>query len=242
MQNNQGTIKKCAIFAEGGTEQAFLRELLIAIAGANNIQIETRKRAGRVGNRAEKIIRIDAASPTQKYYALIIDCSGDHGVKADIREQYKGLVAEGYSAIIGLRDVRPLSIADIPKLRAALDLGLETNPIKPAIILSIMEIEAWFIGENEHFAKIHPDLTHSRVNRIIGFDPSVDPAKVESLPQPTEMLDQIYKLEGKRYDKTPPSTIERTIAALNYGRVHQSLSRSIPALGLLVNEINAFLS
>jgi hypothetical protein len=122
-QEQPQQIKKCAIFAEGGTEQAFLRELLIAIAGANNIKIETRKRAGKLGKRTETVLQIIAAGVHQKYYALIIDCSGDHGVKADIREQYAGLCSSGFSAIIGLRDVRPQSLADIPKLRAALDVG-----------------------------------------------------------------------------------------------------------------------
>ena len=73
---------------------------------------------------------ITAARPEtgEKYYVLIYDCGGDEPVKARILEEHSNLTNKGYSAILGLRDVKPrFTHAEIPKLEADLPKDIQQS-------------------------------------------------------------------------------------------------------------------
>ena len=234
-------IKKLAIFTEGQTEQSFVCRLLREMATAKLIRIENIKLTGggKSGPRVSRRLSIDAATDRQKFYVLIVDCTGDSRVADDVKNQYDTLVSEGYSEIIGIRDVRPATVADIPKIKRFLYYGIPTKPIRPLMVLTLMEIEAWFIAEYTHCHKIDSSLTLDVIKQTISFDPST--GDVETLETPSNDLDSIYRTAGQRYVKEK-WCLDRTIIALDYARVYYELGSQVRNLGLLVGNLNAFLT
>ena len=234
-------MKKCAIFAEGGTEQAFAKRLFYEIAEKNSIQIERIKVKGKKSSRTGTRIDITASTGTERYFVVIYDCTGDGQVKTDIEDRYEGLCRAGYQSIIGIRDVLgQFTAADAPALGRALYHGLRQTPIKTVMVLAIMEIEAWFVAEHTHFGRINTSLNMSHVQSIVGFDPSVEPERVETIQRPADDLNRIYQLVGDRYEKLASST-QRTIEALDCTQVYFALRDKVSALGPLITAIDLFL-
>ena len=213
-------MKKLAIFAEGGTEQAFAERLLLETAGSKNIQIRKEKfrGGGRILKKRQAVsTEYSGSKDGHQFYALIVDCGTDNRVKSDIIENYKKLCDEKYNLIIGFRDARgqdeqgnPITLADIPRVRMYAMLRVPTKPIKPLMVLAIMETEAWFLAEHTHFSRIDPALSLATAVNIIGFDPSRQ--DIEQRPQPAEDLHTIYQAAGKAYVKEP-TCIQRTVDA-----------------------------
>lgn len=158
-------MKKVAIFVEGLTEQEFVVSLVSAIVGKRGLYVIL----GRQWK--NKVIIIPTAAPKGaiEFQVMVVDCASDEQVKTQIREQYRTLVAAGYTAIIGLRDVYPSPRVSLPRIQGKLHSGLPVAPIVPNMHLAVMEVEAWFIDELTHFAIIHATLT---VPSIVanGFD------------------------------------------------------------------------
>ena len=101
-----------------------------------------------------------------KYFVLIVDCSGDGGVKSRILEEYQNLVEYGYKTIVGLRDA-PKQRADIPRLQQGLPKGVPILPVPVVFVLAIMQIEAWFLAEHTHFSRIDERLTTAQAHEIL---------------------------------------------------------------------------
>ena len=234
-------MKKLAVFVEGQTEQLFIEKLLEEAAGKHNIAIEKRQASGgKSTKRTLAVIEAKKRDSHHKYFAQIVDCGSDTQVKSDIKEHYDGLVAAGFSAIVGIRDVFPdSSYEDIPSLRRGLRLYLKTNPLEVKFILGVMEIETWFIAEHTHLQKIDSSLTPGLIKSRLGFDPSID--DVQLRPHPTEDLNRIYRLAGMKYTKDR-RTVHRTVSVLDYERLYLELPSRLPDLKTLVDVINQFLT
>lgn len=228
-------MKKLAMFVEGQTEQLFAEKLLIEIAGEKNIQFARKKAVGDILIQES----VSAPKPEQKYYALLVNCNTDNRVTSDIREQYSSLIKQDYSSIVGLRDAYPAKHSDIPKLQQSLYLYVKTKPIKPDIILSIMEIEAWFLAEHNHFKKIDKNLTISKIKSAFSFDPSTD--DMEMREHPTADLHAIYQLSRKAYTKKRKNCL-RTINSLDYDYMYLELVKKIAPLKQLATAIDNFLT
>jgi hypothetical protein len=232
-------MKRLAIYVEGQTEQLFVAKLLKEIAGEKNIYIEQQK--GKYGKKKErKFTVITASSKTtdQKYYVLIRDSGGDGQVKSDIREHCEFLAERGYLKILGLRDVFPAEYKDIPKILQVLKYAMPTKYIPIQILLAIMEIEAWFLAETSHFAKIDSSLTIDVVKNKLGIDPSTQ--EVETISNPAKELYEIYQLAGCAYNKRKDNC-ERTVEALDYSNIYVILKDKINGLGKFIDEIDSFL-
>jgi hypothetical protein len=214
-------MKKLAVFVEGQTEQQFIEKLLLEIAGANKVRFEKKKAVGKI------LIREGASAPhpDQKYYVQIINCSADNRVKSEIRDNYQSLVKQNFSAIIGLRDVYPELRKNIPALQRLLYAYIKTKPVRPELVLSIMEIEAWFLAEHKHFEKISSALTMNRIKAALGFDPSKD--DMEMRDHPAKDLDDVYRLAGFRYTKSSANSA-RTIRQLDYADIYIELIKKLP--------------
>jgi hypothetical protein len=234
-------MKKIAIFVEGQTEQLFVERLITEIANANDIVIAKRKLTG--GNRSvPQWIRIwtSASGPGRICFILIIDCTGFTTVKSDIRDNYQSLVSEGYSIIIGIRDVYPeFNHVEIAKLRSKLNYSLRTVPIQVVFILGVMEIETWFICEHTHFGRVNPALTTARIKAGLGFDPAVDDIQLRAIP--SDDLDKIYQLVGQRYQKDY-SNIQVLLNQLDYTFLYCDVRNRLPDFNVLVESIDTFLS
>jgi len=210
-------MKKIAMFVEGQTEQIFATELIKWIFYKRKIAIESLQFTGKIGSRKMAIIKSSKTihnSEETAYYFRIYDCHGggeSSTVKSDIIEQLACLSREGFSGIIGIRDVYPTT--DIGLLRKMLGYGIPQTTIPIKIVLAVQEIEAWFIAENKHYERICPMLTVKVANAIAGID--VCKESTEVLPHPAETLNNIYHKAGYAYRKRR-CQIERTVEALDY--------------------------
>jgi hypothetical protein len=227
-----------AVFVEGFTEVLFVERLVLEIAGSNAVHIDSRRiRGGKNAPRTMSQIRIVNAATAQDFYLLIIDCGGDSQVKTRIIEEHTNLTNSQYSKIIGIRDVRPsFSHADIPKLEADLPKYIKTTLIPVEFILATMEIEAWFLAEFTHFAKIDPSITLMAIQNQLGFNPELDDMGLR--PDPASDLNNCYQIAGKSYLKGDVGTI----AALDYVAMYVETQSQVPYLSRLIANIDAFLA
>jgi hypothetical protein len=213
-------MRKIAMFVEGQTEQIFATELIKWIFDRRKIAIESLQFTGKIGSRKMAVIQSSKAAHNEDtaYYFRIYDCHGggeNSTVKSDIIEQLESLCREGFSDIIGIRDVYPA--ADIELLRKMLRYGIPRTAIPINIVLAVQEIEAWFIAEHKHYEKICPMLTLKVANSVAGIDVSKESTEV--LPHPAETLNIIYHRAGYAYRKRK-CQIERTVEALDYGNLY----------------------
>lgn len=232
-------MKKYAFFVEGYTERLFLEKLLTEIFGSNNIKIETKKISG--GRRipiAITTLSTSYNSGKKDYYVLIYDCGGDSSIRSYIGDQRASLIKTGYIKIFGIRDVYPdFDRSEINKLLNGLYSKLPQKDLPTKFILSTMEIEAWFLAEENHYATIDSKLTIDYIKNNYCFDPSI--YNTELRDEPTNDLIKIYQLVGKSYTKTK-SYIDRTINSLDYDNVYLNVRNRVKALNELVTEIDSF--
>lgn len=232
-------MNRLAIFVEGYTEIEFVEKLIDEIAGKNVVQIERRIiRGGSTTSRTMKVIKAKKQDSDQKYYVLLFDCGGDAQVKTRIQEEHINLTKMGYTKLIGIRDVRPsFTYSDIPKLETDLPKYIKTSLAPVIFILSIMEIEAWFLAEASHFTRIDPSITLANIIATLGFDPEND--NMELRLNPSEDLNACYAIGSKVYAKHKAKI---TVDALDYTEIYTDLRNKIRYLGKLISEIDAFLS
>ncbi|MBS9387767.1 MAG: DUF4276 family protein [Dolichospermum sp. WA123] len=228
-------MKKLAIFVEGKTEQIFVAKLLREIAGKFQISIEIKSRQG---INFDQVIMKDSVTSETKFYVLIYNSCGDESVVSDMREQYNLLAKDGYDRVIGLRDVYPISISEKSKLQIGLNYALPKGSIPINIVLAVMEVEAWFLAEYNHFLKIDPRLTPEKIQAMFGFNPQTD--DMEQRPHPADDMKQIYNYVGKGYNKSEKQ-LNRLASHLDYEFIYMHLINSVPSLGEFVGYIDKFM-
>lgn len=232
-------MKKIAIFVEGQTERVFVRRLLSAIADRREIHFEEVQAHGARHERASSFEWIAASNPRQGYYILLWDCGAVSKVRSDLLDRYQGLVRAGFQRAIGVRDAHPVSREQMPSLRANLN-GIIPGPVPVDFILAVMEVEAWFIAEHTHFARVDHRLTMKLIHRSLGIDPSRD--NPENLDRPSHDLHDIYSLVGLDYSKSAED-IERTASKLDFHRIRRKHTGHVIAdLDRLVDILDDFFS
>lgn len=232
-------MNRLACFVEGHTEVLFLMKLLDAIAGESNVRIEHRTiRGGTSRTRTMGLATAMRPDTGQEYYVLIYDCGGDKLVKSRIIEEHENLTRRGYSKIIGMRDVRPdFTHADIERLEKGLPSYIKTKLIPVEFVLSIMEIEAWFLADVTHFERIDPAITVPAIQARLGFNPESDDLELRGTP--ANDLDECYAIGGKSYNK---QSVRTTIAALDADNIYLNVVSRFNYLSRLVASIESFLS
>lgn len=235
------SVRRIAIFVEGQTEQLFVEKLLTLFARNNDLTIESQKWFG--GRRFPRIILSIRTSPPkreERYFALIFDCGTDGRVTSDVLDQYQSLVAKGYEAIVALRDVRPqFQAADVPKLKSAFSQSVPKHPITPLLVLAVMEIEAWFIADYSHFARIEASLTPQHVGQSLNID--FESHAIEGIAAPADLLEAVYALGGATYDKSAKD-VDRTIEALDFDFLLSHLPTRAPNFEPLKHVLTEFFS
>ncbi|NET71852.1 MAG: DUF4276 family protein [Sphaerospermopsis sp. SIO1G2] len=229
-------MKKLAIFVEGKTEQIFVKKLLTEIAGKLNISIEIRSREN---SNSAQIMMKDPVTSVTKFYVLIYNSCNDETVVSDMREQYYSLSKQGYARIIGLRDVYPIPMSEKLRLQRGLNYSLPKGSIPINIILAVMEIEAWFLAEYNHFLKLDSSLTPNKIEDFFGFNPQTD--DMEARMKPSDDIKQIYNYLGKGYNKTEKQ-LNRLAANLDYEFIYIKLAHSVPSLGEFIGYIDNFMT
>lgn len=233
-------MKKLALFLEGQTERLFVQSLVEFCGTGSNVRIQPRW--GHLGRKQpRKFYEIDGKKmgTGEEFFVLIHDCGTDNRVVSDIRDNYEGLVRENYSMIIGLQDVYPNFIReDIGRLRTGLRSTLaDLNTVKIEFYLSIMEIEAWFLAENTHFHRISPRLTKRKITDVLGYFP--DNRNVESRDIPSDDLDEVLNIVGKKYDKSR-GVVEEIVRQLDFEDIVTIHSAEIEDLGGVVRGVRDF--
>lgn len=232
-------MKRAAFFVEGQTEQEFMLRLFREVGGAKGLQVETRRAiGGRSSPRRMQHIALHGDSGGPSHYVLLVDCGGDSRVVSDIREEYDSLCNKGFTHIVGVRDVYPKTLAEVPKLERGMRFGLKTRPVSPEIILAVLELEAWFIAEYLHFQALSPTLTPGAVSEIIGINVEVDDPRF--LPHPAASLREAYRSVGISYDKHQ-AQINRTCDALDYAHLYMGVAARVPELAALCRILDDFL-
>jgi hypothetical protein len=234
-------MRKLAIFVEGYTELLFIDRLICEIAERRHIAIHHRtiRGGGKKSGIPKKIIELQTPESTvdQTLYFLIVDCGGDELVAQRIREEHESLTKNGYEKIVGLRDVFPkFSHADIPRLKRGLRYGIKTGLTPVQFLLSVMELEAWFLAEYNHFLNLDETLTVDLIRTQLGFDPATD--DMTSRLTPAQDLASAYSIAGKTYTKGDAKT---TIDKLDYDHVYAVLRDHIPDLRELLDAIDEFI-
>ena len=229
---------KLAVFVEGYTELLFVDRLISEICGENIVTEHCEIIGGGKNKKIPRVARITkaaAADHDKRFFILIYDCRGDRQVAARIQQEHEPLTRAGFSKIIGIRDVFPDYLhADIPKLERLLKKYIKTSLIPVEFILPIMELEAWFLAEFNHFAKINSSITTAEIKSKLGFDPEHDDLSLRLTP--TEDLNSAYMLGGKSYVKG----VDSTIKALDYPFLYVELTKKIPYLNRLGMSIDDF--
>ncbi len=227
---------KLAFFVEGYTELMLIKNLAMYNYGEDNLSYVLFKLKG--GNKIPVSVSLQenhvAKSGTPKITFFIYDCGGLTTIKSMISHQRDSLFKNGFKKIIGIRDVHPESADKIPKLIMQLPLRIPQKPIPTKFLLCIMETEAWFIAEHNHFLKISDKLTLEFIKNSTGID--LNTINISSLPTPADTLNEIYSKAGEKYDKTRES-ISRTLNTLDIFDLFTVLPNKLPDLKALISEI-----
>lgn len=203
---------KVAIFTEGQTEQLFVCEAIRQLAGNQNYYVTNVRKNGS----GDRLILIDTGKignpATHDVYFQICDCGSDSQVLSTLREEYETLVGAGFSHIIGIRDLYPIPPDNKDKFFNSVQKFLPTGTVAPLFVVALLEVEAWFIAENTHFARINPALSADTISLMANLDITQDS---ENHEHPFTTMVQIYALCNELYEKSRGS-VGRTIAALDF--------------------------
>jgi hypothetical protein len=230
-------VKKTAIFVEGMTEQEFVVALVSNLAGSKGVHVA-------LGRQFKGKVTIEPTVPlsSDQFFVLVVDCANDEQVKTQTRDQYPHLISAGYTSIIGLRDVYPLTLSEVGALEAALSIGLPNGKVVPDIHLAVMEIEAWFIAETSHFARIHSSLSPET---IVGNGFDIISTAPELWVHPAGIIDSIYRLSGSRYTysngKKSRKRVLRTLRALDFGDLCTVIRTKLQRLDRFVGAVEGAL-
>ncbi|HWB53708.1 MAG TPA: DUF4276 family protein [Tepidisphaeraceae bacterium] len=232
-------MKKLAVFVEGQTEHLFIEKLIREVAGAHRVRIEgIRCQGGR--NVPRLYTAITATAPSGgEYYVLIFECSGDGHVLSVLRDRYASLMSEGYSLLLGLRDVYPIPDSEFANLEATTAKLIPSGGLPAYLVFAKREIEAWFLAESAHLITIDARLNPREAERIAGT--SIAPENVEKIDHPAQLLDTIYRAVGFRYRKDK-RRLQRVVEAIDYANLYLHVASLVPNLGKFCAHIDTFLN
>lgn len=230
------TTRKLAVFVEGQTELLFLERLLLELAGFHNITI---CREVLHGGHYRRLRSAGSRNGCEPYEALLVNCECDGKVKSAILERKNLLKAQGYSAILGLRDLYPeFDRSELTAVSDGLQAGLADPQVFVRIVLSVLEIEAWFLNEWTHLARISPVLTPEYIEAsVVGLD--LRTVAAEDLPHPATLTDQIYRLVGMSYRKRESDAL-RIMNALDFNRLYFDVRGNVAAFNELLSYLDDF--
>jgi len=233
--------KKIACFVEGQTEQIFVERLFQEIAGYKKISINTYKFQGGKTNRLVQPLKLSTIKDAP-FFVLLYDCGNDAHVVSEIKKQHQSLTNSGYEKILGLRDLyrNPLDKKEEIEtgIREILK-PLQTTKVPIALILAVMEIEAWFLAEYNYFAKIDNRLTPEFIGQQISYL-NLKSIDVEQRPHPKKDLEKIYQLVDRTY-KTSKEVTQEIVNNLDYEFLYLHLVKSVKHLKKFIDEIDSFL-
>ena len=201
-------MKKIAVFVEGQGELIFVRRILYHLIDPSKFSF----RCLALHADSEHDIPYPHNNPNAEVHYQIINMGNDEKVLSAIKEREEILFSNGFSKIIGLRDMYSREyrvksggainenlnrrfIESTRKIISALNNAERIN-----FHFSIMELETWWISMYNLFAKINDKLTVNFIDENLGCDLSKIDPQTEFFHPSTE-FDRILHLVGSSYDK-----------------------------------------
>ncbi len=208
------------------------------MAGLNHVSITSIKERG--GGQVI-ILEIQARSTNEDYYIQVKNCCQDKAVLSSIREEYCGIVEQGFKKIIGLRDAYPdYNKSQLLEFRHHLIKKLlPIGACQIIFLFCVMELEAWFIAEYNHFPKIHSAISVARIHQELAIDVVND--NLSELNHPAEDLKNIYRLEGITYKKDK-EIMKKIISTIDQAFLRSNVSSKFEDLQTLYHELDLFFS
>ena len=207
-------MRKIAIFVEGWTEQIFVRNVFLRIFDLNKISFSCRT----LFNLSKyNSAPYDYENSAAEFHYEIINIGNDNKVLTSILRREKFMWDAGFERIIGLRDMysrayreesRVIDLEVNQRFVAGHGASLERaqHPERIHFCFAIMEAEAWFLAMPDLLLKFDQRLTPALIFDELGVNISeLDPEN--EVFHPSQLLDRIYQLANRRYDKKQ-STIE----------------------------------
>lgn len=202
--------RKTALFVEGKTEYIFVRDFLCAWYDYDAERMGIECYAFRA-DKKDSIPYPFGTRESENFY-LIYNVGNDQSVISKMLKESSRLQNAGFQLIVGLNDMYCDAYHKCVKNRQ-IDLKVnerfksERNEIiqqrgLDGIMKShfaIMEVEAWFLGMYHYLQAIDNKLTPSFIMQSLGIDVKQDPEI--AYYHPAKVLDDIYQLVGKQYDK-----------------------------------------
>lgn len=233
-------MKRIAFFVEGQTEQIFLYRLVKEILGAQHTNVILKQFRGGVNIPKQHITITRSMAINPRYEVLISDCGSDNRVKSEILDNIVNLRKNGYRLIVGLRDLYPIPIDDLPKLEKGLRFlpnSMKNEAPYFDIIIAIHEVEAWFMADLTLFQKIDRRLSGQFIKKHLKFNPYA--THPESREHPAKDLNDIYKLAGKSYTKRHWQ-VRKLVNRLNIDYLRNEARHDISSLDRLISVLENF--
>lgn len=224
--------KKTAIFLEGHTELILVREFLLRLFEYQDISLECFTLFT-----DQNFVPTEYAFPNSEaqYYFQLINVGNDQSVISRLLKREQFLLNSGFTKILGLRDMYSKAYREEAKnhqINSTISQKFidghhaqinrqAKNPQHIHFHFAIMEVEAWILGIRTLFSKIDLSLTDDFIQKELSFKLSeIDPEEV--FFHPSKVLDDIFRLIGKRYDKKKGdvSAIANLITKEDYEALH----------------------
>ncbi|MES3092738.1 hypothetical protein QTN93_03185 [Sphingomonas aerolata] len=225
-------MKRAAVFVEGETEAAFVLKLLEALAGERAISLIGETQFG--GIFTQDYLSIKSGS---EYEFLVANCRNDAKVPSAIRDRHQQLTDAGYELILGLRDLYPLLISELSKLKAGISSVLPKNGAPAHVVIAVSEVEAWFIEEITHFSKTHVELTEKAIATKTGY--ALGSRTAEAIPHPAGLLNEAYSIVGMAWRKKR-SQVDRIVGLLDYRFLIENSAQFSVSLREFIDHIQTF--
>lgn len=205
-------MKKTAVFVEGQAELILIRELLLRIYDYQKIGIEC---YALIQNNLQNA-DYNFGSRSEESFYMIINAGNDDKVLSSIKKRFPGLHKQGFSKIIGIKDMygqkykthnkeaRTINYTLIQRFINSSNVEIKemNSPVIICYHYAIMEVETWFLGIKNMFESIDPSLTNSYIHNQLKIDlENCDLEKDHTFYHPAKIVDNIFKLAGRRYDK-----------------------------------------
>lgn len=217
---------KVAIFYEGESEYLFLEKLIEEYFSIKykGYEVSFDKI---VDEKAYKSYQVEVQDKQIKF--VLIYGHSDQGVSNKVTDEAESLIIKkGYNKVLGLRDLyccdcrtlaqKHLIIDKIEKQNQYIQNKLTRKNLSNrlcSILLSIMEIEAWFICDYQLFQKIDSRLTPDYINEKLKIE--IDKNDPETAyDHPSELINNIFNLIGRNYKKKKWADLEPIIKNIDF--------------------------
>lgn len=218
---------KTAIFVEGQSELIIVREFLLKWYDYGiSLNCFNLFKKGSLA-KAE----YEFPNPKADKYFQIINVGNDNAVLQRLLDQEKYLFKNGFSKIIGLRDMYCLGYRKVTQdqgIREAINQKfiqthqeqikhLASNPQNINFHFAVMEIESWLWGLKNVFQKIDQRFTKDYILKHTGFDIEADDPET-TLFHPSKKLTELFLSSKKSYNKSKGdvSSLESHIEKVDY--------------------------